>query len=104
MNIYTYENPRPNLTVESVGGANLGRCYNAYTYRVTSFRELKREDIKSLRDSGWLGYGQEYRLVTQEPIVDTYFPKGVNYRGEPHRPCTRQFFVYNVTDVVDSSD
>lgn len=102
--VYTWENQRPSLTIENVGAANLGRCYNAYTYRITSYRELKREDIKALRDAGWLGYGQEYRLATLEPIVDTYTPVGLNYFNEPHKPSARRFFVYNVTDVVDSSD
>lgn len=57
---FVYRNPRPALTVTNQGGANLGNCYNASYYEVTSSRPLDMEDLDRLRDCGFLGYGQEF--------------------------------------------
>ena len=60
---FVYRNPRPLLTIESKGGASLGNCYSASYYEVTSLHPLSMEDLHRLRESGFLGYGQEFRCV-----------------------------------------
>lgn len=93
------------LRIEHAGGANLGRCYNAHSFRVTSNRPLKSEDFKSLRDAGVLGYGQEYRVSPAEKKELRYVPYGVDWRGQPFtNEVSMPYFVYMVTDYVDSSD
>lgn len=64
---YVYRNPRPQLSIELAGGANLGRCYSATYYRVTSTRPLDAKTIRSLRDAGFLGYGQEFMFHQRLP-------------------------------------
>lgn len=60
---FVYRNPRPLLTIESKGGASLGNCYSASYYEVTSQHPLSMEDLRRLRESGFLGYGQEFSCV-----------------------------------------
>ena len=60
---FVYRNARPLLTIESKGGASLGNCYSASYYEVTSLHPLSMEDLHRLRESGFLGYGQEFRCV-----------------------------------------
>lgn len=60
---FVYRNPRPLLTINNKGGASLGNCYSASYYEVTSLHPLSMEDLHRLRESGFLGYGQEFRCV-----------------------------------------
>lgn len=55
-----YNNPRPCLVVERVGGGKLGNCYHSMKYKVTSTRAMSMEDMCDLRKAGFLGYGQEF--------------------------------------------
>lgn len=55
-----YRGPKANLTVEGAGGANLGNCYNAMYFKVTSLTRLDMESLVKLREAGFLGYGQEF--------------------------------------------
>ena len=84
-----WSNDRPQLTVTNKGGRNLGRCYNASFYEVTSNRPLSMEDLYRIRECGFLGYGQEF--ICSQVIGDTEarvperFNPGkyvVGYRGD----------------------
>ncbi len=82
--------PIPQLVVEITGGANLGRCYNATYFKIKSLnRPLSDDDVRALRDMGWLGYGQEFE-----------------FRRGPEEPFDRwnKFYVVLVESRVDSSD
>jgi hypothetical protein len=86
---FVYRNPRPALTVENNGGANLGNCYNASYFVVTSLRPLDMEDLLRLRECGFLGYGQEFmckQVIGDSTVrVPERFNPGkyvVGYRGE----------------------
>lgn len=61
-----WSNPRPTLTVENGGGRQLGNCYSASTYIITTIHALDLEEIKALRAAGFLGYGQEFYISGQE--------------------------------------
>lgn len=72
------------IDVVSTGCRNLGRCYNASYYMVSSSEEISDDLIHLLKDNSLLGYGQEFSYT--DPIqVD----------GK---------WVVNVTATVDSSD
>ena len=86
---YVYRSSRPALSITSQGGANLGNCYNASYFEVTSNRPLDMEDLHRLRDCGFLGYGQEFmahQVIGNERVrVPARFNPGkyvVGYRGE----------------------
>ena len=87
---------RPSLVIEHLGGRNLGRCYNAMFYRVTSTQALSRDDLSRLRDIGFLGYGQEF--ICEGPVrYEDAVPTGIDEDGTP-------YFVYSCESRVDSSD
>jgi len=75
-----------NLTITPTGGRELGRCYYEMTYTVASYQKLTPEKLTTLRDLGFLGYGQgfshKYYHAEGQPL--------------PHR--------YDVTSTCDSSD
>jgi len=48
------------ISIEYTGKQNLGRCYNATHFTLTSKEQLSSEFIYYLRDLGLLGYGQEF--------------------------------------------
>lgn len=116
MTYRVYKNPRPKLTIESTGGANLGRCYNSMSYTVTSTDKLKRDTLNALRDAGFLGYGQEFYIHskcdgTEEPAgKDTVTCKLVHERTgevvgeEPENTSDFFYYVYHCESRVDSSD
>jgi hypothetical protein len=84
------EEPTPHLVIEVTGGANLGRCYNSTTYKIKSLnRPLADNDIRALRDLGFLGYGQEFTFVRAE-----------NEKFNNHN----SFYVVLAESRVDSSD
>jgi hypothetical protein len=84
------DKPTPRLVVESLGGKNLGRCYNATYFKIKSLnRPLSDSDITALRDMGWLGYGQEFSFKRVE--------------NEQFDSCNK-FFVVLAESRVDSSD
>ncbi len=88
------------------------------TYKVTSLVELDREDLLKLRGLGFLGYGQEFYIRSQESgedevetsEVDRYTGKiiatpGINpYSKQPYTPRKIPYYVYVVESIVDSSD
>lgn len=92
---YIHKNVRPSLAIESRGGANLGRCYNASYFDVTSLSPLSMEDLLRLRECGFLGYGQEfmaYQVVNGERIsvpksLDWKTKKDVKESGHDIVPC-----------------
>lgn len=60
-----WEPVKPILTVERAGGAQLGNCYHGETFRITSQSALDVEEIAALRKSGFLGGGQDFRILGQ---------------------------------------
>lgn len=62
-----YRNPRPLLTIESLGGRQLGRCYHSYSYRVTSTSPLAAPFFAALRESGTVSNGQGFGYVQELP-------------------------------------
>lgn len=80
---FVYRNDRPSLAIVHAGGANLGRCYSASYFTVTSTRPLSMEDLNTLRDIGFLGYGQEFmahQVIGEERVR-------VPQRFNPGRYC-----------------
>ena len=49
---FVYKNPRPQLVIESNGGVQLGNCYSASYFTVTSLRPLDMEALLRLRAMG----------------------------------------------------
>lgn len=95
---YVYRNSRPLLTVENAGGAHLGNCYNSMKFLVTSLHPLSMEDIRALRNAGFLGYGQEFSCcqVTNDnggwaPVpqktLDWQTSKDIQPTGYDEVPC-----------------
>ena len=119
-----YKSPRPNLSIECTGGANLGNCYNASYWRVTSRFPLKSDVLHELNKIGVLGFGQEFRILstcdgTEQPAgFDEAPPVDVDDRtGEPTgkeprawngalltKPSKQVYYVYECEARCDSSD
>lgn len=133
MNKFMYLNPRPLLVIESAGGGNLGRCYSAMSYKVTSKRKLSLAEITNLRESGFLGYGQEFYvnhvnhegrhvrisgLAEIEPSGEDVIecsevdhtgkvvacPATNPYSGQVYTPNKEPYYIYHCESRVDSSD
>lgn len=49
-----------NITIECTGEQNLGNCYNASYFTVTSKRLLSNQFLYYLKELGLLGCGQEF--------------------------------------------
>jgi len=117
---YVYHRERPRLVIESKGGANLGRCYNAQYFEVTSTKVLCRDDLNTFFDMGLLGFGQEFTV--EGPLSDEdHEPTGMDlvrcvntetgespalnpYSGEPYPDREFPYYVYSCESRVDSSD
>lgn len=56
------------LTIECIKRETLGRCYEAFTYKIVSFRMLKLSQLKALSSVGVLGVGQTrvFSFITEE--------------------------------------
>jgi len=112
-----YRNERPNLAIRFVSERNLGRCYNSYTYEITSLSRLSAEKIRALRELGFLGGGQMFDINSscdgkEEPAgydmvhcVNDDGTRAVNrYTGKLYERNEVPYFVYRVTNRIDSSD
>lgn len=77
-NKFVYLNTRAALQITGTGGSNLGNCYNAMTFRVTSKKPLDLVALRAMRDLGFLGYGQEFyaHLVAPDGKRVALPPKG----------------------------
>lgn len=118
MRACAWKNDRPELTIETIGGAKLGRCYYSMTYRVTSCHKLDDSQIHALAAAGFLGYGQEFYIRERhEPAgmdrvpcrvfidgVPTDEPPINEYSGTLHQPVDHPFYVYLCERRVDSGD
>lgn len=77
MSQFVYKATRPNLVIENIGGAHLGRCYSAAYYKVVSKFPLGKDGLMHLRDAGFLGLGQEFYCFridsekNKQPVPDT---------------------------------
>lgn len=119
---HTYRNPRSLLTVESLGAKKLGNCYHSYTYRVTTGRRRKMEQLRDII-AGAEGLGQSFEVHSQcdgleaAAGVDSIPCLGIDEKGEvvenpginpysrePYGPMDQPFFVYTCETRVDSGD
>lgn len=73
------------------------------SYRIVSRIRLSEQKIHEFRMLGFLGYGQEYRIMSPcngseqvDPKETMKSPLGADY-------FDLEFFVYEVLDLVDSS-
>jgi hypothetical protein len=117
----TYPTKRPNLVIEFVATKSLGRCYSASTFKVTSRRPLKADDLNGLFQLGFLGVGQEFKF--EGPTVAANYknstPTGYDdlqavnedgsmainkYTNQPYAPIKDPYYVYTCETRVDSSD
>lgn len=112
-----YTNHRPLLTIECTGSKNLGSCYNAAYFKITSPNRMKAERIMKLRAAGVLGYGQEFYITSLcdgkeqpdgtdvVPCLDEDGKPAVNaYTGLPYTDSHQPYFVYLCEDRCDSGD
>lgn len=112
-----WRNTRPTLAIEVIGGAQLGNCYHATTYRITSRRPLTLDHIEALRKAGFLGYGQEF--IRKTPLEALTTPVGYDeivatdsetgervpeIRGRPTNVHREPYYACEIEDRVDSSD
>ena len=82
--------PVPRLNVVCTGGANIGRCYNASYFTIITAHELTDDDIKTLKNMGVLGSGQEFSTLERntkkkasEVYGDEYVTRRINeYSGK----------------------
>ena len=70
---YVWRNDKPSLAIKFLTSKNLGRCYNSYTYKITSFSKLDGKKIGDLWRAGFLGSGQSYNVKSkcdgnEEPV------------------------------------
>ena len=112
------KSPRPTLTVEFAGGKQLGNCYSATYYRVTSRFKLDAKKLRALRDAGFLGLGQDFNVKSQcdgtelpagydvAPMLDeeTGEPAINRLTGQPYAACKFEFYTYDIEDRCDSGD
>lgn len=120
---FWWKNPRPNLTIEHTGSENLGNCYNADYYLITTSKyRISKDQIIALKNAHLLGSGQEFRLKskcdgTEEPagmddvpcvkFIDGVAQPGpaVNpYSGEPYPNHPEPYYVYEIERRTDSGD
>ena len=115
-----YKRGRPDITVECTGGKNLGNCYNATFYKVTSVKQLSKEQIEGLRDLGLLGSGQEFFIRSkcdgvEEPAGFDTIPcvdeetgeQAYNPYSEDRAPYPAQeepYYEYDIERRIDSGD
>lgn len=112
-----YRNNRPTLAIEVTGTRNLGRCFNATTYRITTTFKLNKERLKALRTAGFLGYGQEFYFKgvndgSEEPagfdtvkcLEEDGKPAINEYTKQPYNDTQAPFYVYECEDRCDSGD
>lgn len=120
MKQYLYRRKRPSLVIEITGGRQLGNCYAATYYRVTSCVRLRPDQLEALNRAGLLGIGQEFAITgKQEPagedvdacvVVDDATGKvldeaAVNpYTSEPYPPVVSHFHTYDCESRADSGD
>lgn len=103
---------RPSFEIKLTGARQLGRCYYATFYRITSDTPLTVKAVEKIRESGLLGFGQEFycnyvqsdsttidhRKVDTKSIVPTLV------EASPESPLRlHSYYVYECEDRVDSS-
>jgi len=119
-----FPNARPSLTVEHTGGKQLGNCYSATFYRVTSTTRVSKKSLEALNHAGVLGFGQGF--CVKSPCDGKEAPAGhdtltaaevdretrtvvsatpVNrYTGKPYEPIQSPYYVYLCEATCDSGD
>lgn len=103
---------RPSCEIRMTGGRQLGRCYYATFYRITSDTRLTTRAIEKIRESGLLGFGQEFycNYVQSDSTTIDYRKVDAKTMGPTFvessqaSPLQKSYFVYECEDRVDSSD
>lgn len=107
--------PTEILKIEALPSRNLGRCYNAYPFRVTCSRPLSGKALRALREVvGILGFGQEFsyhqvdgadRKLAAARVPDELPMKNHRPDAVPSaRVDDRDLYIYLAESRVDSSD
>jgi len=55
-----FKHDHPQLLIVNQGGASLGRNFSQHYVRVTSLQPLSGKQLRTLREAGFLGYGQGF--------------------------------------------
>ena len=102
---YTATNRRPVLVIEALGSKELGRCYYAYQYKVTSLFKMTSDTWQALLKSGLLANGQEFNILKAEECADYWAFEGINQcTRQPYPVNAHPYYIYHVETRVDSSD
>ena len=112
---YIYENTRPRLLVESGKSVKLGNCYYKSCYTVTSRMELNKDAFDALFETGAIGYGQAFYVVSENKFFDEVPCIGIDgdkrienpinpYSGNPYGSTKNPYWVYKVETHCDSGD
>jgi hypothetical protein len=81
-----YKHDHPQLSIVHVSERNLGRCYNEHRYRITSMIPLSAKRIRSLREAGFLGCGQEFSFVQRTDKATCKVPEDLDWRTQYVEP------------------
>ena len=120
MKQYLYRRRRPSLVIEIAGGRQLGNCYAATYFRVTSCTQLRPDQLTALNKAGLLGLGQEFHITGKEEpagedvdacvVIDDVTGRvldepAVNpHTGQLYAPVVSHFFAYEIESRCDSGD
>lgn len=113
-----YKPTRSQLSIELSESSNLGRCYNSTIYKVISASRLSLTQFQALRAAGFLGFGQEFRILTphdgnEEPtgfdVIECVDSVTGLFAINPltnhcYKPIKAPYFEYHIEDRIDSSD
>ena len=105
---------RPSFEIRMTGGRQLGRCYYATFYKIISDTRLTPRAIEKIRESGLLGFGQEFYCNYVQSDSTTIDHRKVDPKKMICEPTfiessqttfrKNSYFVYECEDRVDSSD
>lgn len=114
-----YRSPRPFLTIENMGGAQLGNCYHESRWRFTSRLELEPKQIRALLAVLHLegNAGTDIKGATEPAGFDDVSAVHEDQRtgevvsrspldefGQPYKTIKQAYYVCDVAVRVDSGD
>jgi len=116
MSSHYFKITRPQITIDIDYTRELGRCYFATGYRIISQFKLSSLQIMKLRESGLLGSGQEFSVMSQCDGKEN--PTGYDlahcYKKDTFGqdlgidtsvpPMKSPYYVYDCEDRTDSGD
>lgn len=119
-----WKSPRSQVAIQWLYTNEDGRCLTTTAYRVESLHRLSRKTIDKLRETGLIGYGQEWCIKNQcdgfeLPIgkdsvkaveISNFTGDVVNYdpihsyTGTKFQAKEIPYYEYLILDTCDSSD